>query len=259
VCHTHEALTGVREISLPAALPTGGYGIAVRWIVGLCLLVVSLCGCAEASDEDPATRAAAVATPSRALVYLAADRGDAADLGSLLADGGDPDASGPGNRSAITAAAYGGHVEVVRLLLEAGADVNAQDDSRANPLLSTGETGNVEVLRVLLAANPDLARTNRFGGTALIPAADRGHVEVVRALITTGMDIDHVNNLGWTALLEAIILGEGGHEHTEIVGLLIDSGADVNLGDGAGVRPLSHARQRGFSGIARLLEAAGAR
>ena len=68
-----------------------------------------------------------------------------------------------------------------------------------------------------------------------------------------------MNNLGWTALLEAIILGEGGREHSEIVQLLIDAGADVNIGDGAGVLPLSHARQRGFTEIVRMLEAAGAR
>ena len=95
---------------------------------------------------------------------------------------------------------------------------------------------------------------------ALIPAAERGHVEVVRYLLTeSDVDVDHVNNLGWTALLEAIILSDGGPAHQEIVALLIEHGADVDLADGDGVTPLAHARSRGFDEIAALLEAEGAR
>jgi uncharacterized protein len=82
----------------------------------------------------------------------------------------------------------------------------------------------------------------------------------VRYLLTdTGVDVNHVNRLGWTALLEAILLSDGGPRHQEIVALLIEHGADMDLPDGDGVRPLAHARARGQARIARLLEAAGAR
>jgi hypothetical protein len=43
------------------------------------------------------------------------------------------------------------------------------------------------------------------------------------------------------------------------VALLIENGADVDLADGDGVRPLAHARARGQHAIVRLLEEAGAR
>ena len=72
------------------------------------------------------------------------------------------------------------------------------------------------------------------------------------------MDVDHVNDLGWTALLEAILLSDGGPRHQEIVGMLIEHGADVDLADGDGVRPLAHARARGQREIAALLEEEGA-
>ena len=91
----------------------------------------------------------------------------------------------------------------------------------------------------------DLKSTNRYGGTALIPAAERGHVETVRTLIEAGVDVDHVNSLGWTALLEAIILGDGGAAHTQIVQMLVSAGARTNLADRDGVTPLGHARSRG--------------
>jgi ankyrin repeat protein len=145
---------------------------------------------------------------------------------------------------------------VVRLLVDAGADVDLQDDSRANALLVCGETGDVAVLREVLRGDPDLTRTNRFGGTALIPAADRGHVDAVRALLATGIDIDHVNRLGWTALLEAVILGDGGPAHQEIVELLVEAGADVRIADRDGVTPLAHARERGYDAMVRILESA---
>ena len=61
-----------------------------------------------------------------------------------------------------------------------------------------------------------------------------------------------------TSLLAPLRLRDPGPRHQEIVRLLIDAGADVNLADADGVSPLAHARQRGQGGIERLLLAAGA-
>ena len=81
---------------------------------------------------------------------------------------------------------------------------------------------------------------------------------MVRALLETDIDVDHVNNLGWTALLEAVILGEGGPPHQQIVRALVDAGADVDLADRDGVTPLAaRAAARGYAEIVRTLEAAG--
>ena len=79
----------------------------------------------------------------------------------------------------------------------------------------------------------------------------------MRILLGTAIDKDHVNKLGWTALLEAVILGDGGATHTEIVRLLVDAGANVNLADRDGVTPLAHAKRRGFAGMVSILESKG--
>jgi ankyrin repeat protein len=105
----------------------------------------------------------------------------------------------------------------------------------------------------------DLKSTNRYGGTALIPAAHHGHPEAVRILLGTAIDKDHVNNLGWTALLEAVILGNGGPVHTEILRLLVEAGANPNIADREGVTPLAHAKRHGYAAMVRILEARGAR
>lgn len=70
---------------------------------------------------------------------------------------------------------------------------------------------------------------------------------------------DHINDLGRTALLEAIILGNGGERHRQIVDMLLKAGANPDLADREGVTPLEHARSRGYREIERSLPAAGGR
>ena len=78
-------------------------------------------------------------------------------------------------------------------------------------------------------------------------------------LLKTTIDINHINNLGWTALLETVILGDGGAKHVEIMGLLLQHGASVNLADRDGVTPLAHARRRGYAEMVQLLQKSAAR
>jgi uncharacterized protein len=183
---------------------------------------------------------------------------DAAQIQALLSHGADIDARDEARRTALLIATHGNRIEVARALIEAGADVNAKDRINDSPYLYAGARGHLELLTMTLAHGADLRSTNRYGGTALIPAAERGHVDTVRTLIEAGVDVDHVNNLGWTALLEAIILGNGGEHHQQIVELLVKAGAYVNLADQDSVKPLQHARSRGFREIEAFLVAAGA-
>ncbi|MCX4783517.1 ankyrin repeat domain-containing protein [Streptomyces sp. NBC_01264] len=192
--------------------------------------------------------------PADPTLLAAAGSGDADAVSAALAAGADIEAYDEHRRTPLLLAALGDHVAAAEVLVAAGADPNAQDERDDSPWLVTGVTGSVRMMRTLLPARPDLARRNRFGGIALIPAAERGHVDYVRALLReTEIDVDHVNRLGWTALLEAVILGDGGRAHQEIVELLITAGATAHLPDGDGVTPLEHAERRGFTQIAGLL------
>ena len=220
---------------------------SVLFALLLAVLSASACG----STDDPGDSG----PPAARELIGAAARGDLGTVRRLLAAGANVDARDASGRTAVTAAAGNEHPAVVRVLVDAGADVDLQDDDRNNPLLLCGENGNVALLREVLRGRPNLRATNRYGGTALIPASDRGHAEMVRALLQTEMPIDHVNRLGWTALLEAVVLGDGGRDHQEIVRLLVDAGADVTIPDADGVTALEHARERDYDEIARIIEA----
>ncbi|EFG05631.1 Ankyrin repeat-containing protein [Streptomyces clavuligerus] len=188
------------------------------------------------------------------LLLDAAGRGDDAGVRAALAAGADVGARDGELRTALLLAALGDHVQVARTLIAAGADPDAQDRRHDSPWLVTGVTGSVAMMRTLLRGAPDLRLRNRFGGVSLIPASERGHVAYVRAVLReTDIEVDHVNDLGWTALLEAVILGDGGQDHQEVVALLLAAGADPQLADSEGVTPLRHAERRGFEEIAGLL------
>jgi ankyrin repeat protein len=199
------------------------------------------------------------ANESEREMIASAERGELAAVKKLLADGARIDARDQRGRSALLAATHRNRVEVARFLIQEGANVNAKDFIQDSPYLFAAAEGRLEILKLTLAAGADLKDTNRYRGTGLIPAAHHGHVEAVKLLLATSIDKDHVNNLGWTALLEAVILGDGGATHTEIVRLLAEAGADVNIADRDGVTPLAHARKSGYSGMVHILSAAGAR
>ena len=189
----------------------------------------------------------------------ATQRGDRATVLELLQQGADINVRDVQGRTPVMIATYQHHTDMVRTLLQAGADVNICDNNKENPLLHAGAQGWLDILRLAIEAHADTRLTNRFGGISIIPASERGHVEIVRELLArTDINVNHVNNLGWTALLEAIILSNGGKAHQQIVQLLVDHGANVNLADKDGVTPLQHARERSFTEIERILLQAGA-
>jgi ankyrin repeat protein len=193
------------------------------------------------------------------LLLAAAAAGDVAGIHAAIAAGANVNARDDDGRTGLLIATQARQPEAFQALIDAEADVDLQDDRLDNPFLYAGAEGILDILRLANDAGADPAITNRYGGIALIPASERGHVETVRYLLSeTDVDVDHVNKLGWTALLEAILLSDGGPRHQEIVRLLIEAGADTDLADKDGVKPLSHARARGQREIAAILEAEGA-
>jgi ankyrin repeat protein len=210
--------------------------------------------------------AAAQTAPTRAelAVYAglheAAAKGDVAEIESLIKDGEKPNIQDSKSRTPLHVAAYLKQHAAARALIKAGANPNALEIDRYDVVTIAAVANDLEMLKIALEGGASAKNiTSRYDGTALIAAAHLGHAEVVRILIAAKAPLNHVNNLGWTALMEAIVLGNGGPNHTATLKALVEAGADVNIADRQGITPLQHARRRGYVEMARVLEAAGAR
>ncbi len=193
-------------------------------------------------------------------LHAAAARGDVAEIEARIAAGEDKEATDGRRRTPLHVAVYQRRREAARALLRLGADPNRLEIDRYDIITIAAVANDVPMLELALegGGNPK-AVTSVYDGTALIAAAHLGHADVVRTLIAAGAPLDHVNNLKWTALIEAIVLGDGGSNHTDTLRALVEAGADVNIPDGNGATPLALARGRGFRGMVAILEKAGAK
>jgi ankyrin repeat protein len=197
---------------------------------------------------------------SYAGLHAAAAKGDVGEIERLVAAGENIDVQDARSRTPLHVAVFAGRHAAARALLRLGANPNALETDRYDIVTIAAVQNDVEMLKIALAggAKADTI-TSRYDGTALIAAAHLGHAEVVRLLIAAKAPLDHVNNLSWTALLESIVLGNGGKNHVDTLKALVDAGANVNMPDRAGVTPLAHARERGYSEMVKILLAAGAK
>ena len=109
---------------------------------------------------------------------------------------------------ALTAAAYNGHLQVVRLLVDKGADVN--------------QPTYPEFHKTLPPHTGDRASEHVHYHNALSAAAHSRHREIVRFLVDKGANID-----GWAYSMPVLSSAVFGQDMW-IVRFLVDKGADVN-------------------------------
>lgn len=172
-----------------------------------------------------------------------------------LKKGTDVNTTDVSKRSLLLIATNNTHIEMAKLLIKYGADVNQQATNLDSPFLYAGASGQTELVQLFLAHGARFDIFNRYNGSALIPACERGHVETVRLLANTkGYPINHINRLGWTALMEAIVLGDGSKKYQQIVQILKDAGANMDIADHDDVTPLQHAQSRGFTAIVAIIK-----
>jgi ankyrin repeat protein len=221
----------------------------------LLVLALSLVYSAQAQVPPSAAEAARYSG-----LHAAAHNGDVPAIEKLPAAGVAVNARDGHGRTPLHVATFARRREAIRSLVRAGADLHLLENDRYDCVTIAAVADDEETLRLLLSlgASAKLV-TSRYDGTALIAAAHLGHDGVVKQLIGAGAPLDHVNNLHWTAVIESIVLGNGGPRHQETLRALIQAGANLQLTDRHGQTPLALARARGYRGMVRLLEGAGAR
>ena len=95
----------------------------------------------------------------------------------------------------------------------------------ANNIWISAKKGDIESIKEHIAFGTDLnSKGSSRDETALIIAACNGHYEVVKLLVNEGADLNIQNDEGVTAQFCAVFFGQ-----LEIVQILSDSGADPNI------------------------------
>ncbi len=145
-------------------------------------------------------------------------------------------------------AAYYGEFERVKTLLESGADVNAWRSLGSGdhtPLMYAVYMGHFEVSKIFIEAGADVNAAHSTDHTVLYHALESYQLRanIIQLLIDAGVNMDHTP-LTWAIKFSRRTAGEKS-EVPEIIGILIDAGADVNERDKTGLTVLMATAYRG--------------
>lgn len=200
---------------------------------------------------------------------------DDADLVTrLIAVGADPQAVNDYGSTPLVEAAEVGNPVVIERLLGAGADANVRGADGETPLMIAARTGGVDAARLLIEHGADVnARETWRDQTAVIWAAAQKQPAILKLLLEHGADPNARSAIndwprqvsaepremfrpygGMTALMYAAREG-----CAECARVLVEHGADPDVGDPRNVTPLIVALDNLNFEVAAELVAAGAK
>ena len=145
-----------------------------------------------------------------------------------------------------------GSSEAVHLLLKAKASIDAVDRDGMTPLCYAILEGHAAAAERLVNAGASINQTGS-GYSPLALASEYGHAEIVRILLNMRADVEMISDDGTSALYVASQEGHG-----ECVQALLGGGARVRHATPEGRTPLHAACQSGAPDVVRLLLDAGA-
>ena len=127
------------------------------------------------------------------------------------------------------------HLEIVELLLsQRDIMADAKDDEGDTPLMLAARVGHTATMKLLMdRKDANKNHRNECGHTALIYAARASEEKIMEILLAyEDIQINAQDDVGVTAVIT---------DHTEIIRLLIEKGADFTLADRYGSTPVVYA------------------
>jgi ankyrin repeat protein len=171
-------------------------------------------------------------------IHLLASKGNIDKLRQLLENENacqDIDGRNSNWETALYSASAAGKCDAVKLLISSGAKVNARARKRFSPLHAAARFGHLEVLEELINSGAGLEKVTIRRMTPLALAARYGQTDCAHMLLRHGANWSGNGGdmFGRTPLHWAIKSG-----HDDIVSLLLEAGADVNVVDNFGKTPI---------------------
>lgn len=173
----------------------------------------------------------------------------------------------------LVIACYYGKMRLVKELIKANTDVNLINNEDDTPLIAACKGGHINVVKELVEAganvnqakydcywshpremDPDESKVHckikkRFEcETPILVACENGNVELIQLLINEGADVNVSKHLAGTPLINACEVGD-----ICVVELLLQNGANVSLIDVDGKTPLRIARVKRHFDIIKIL------
>jgi len=189
------------------------------------------------------------------LMYASA-RGHLEIVELLLKNKADINKKNSKDMTALMYASLHEYPKIVKLLIEKGASINNKDNNKFNAfMLANKNTHSSNKADLILIQKSLKGRENllKKNFKELLEASKNGNLKKVELLLKeNNVDINEKDSIGDsignTALMEACEYG-----HLEIVKLLIEKGADVNLDNNFGITALMYASKKGYLKIIELL------
>ena len=161
---------------------------------------------------------------------LACENGSAAMVDRLLKAGANPNAVLRRGQTPLMIASRTGSVDTVRALLDHGANVEAKEETKGQTALMWAiDEQHSDVVNLLMDRGADLNAKSKSGFSPLFFALRNGDAALVKTLLASGINVnDKVPGSQGNALLLTIA-----NPNVELARLLLELGADPNLGNGA--------------------------
>ena len=163
----------------------------------------------------------------------AAMKRDVATVRTLIDQKADVNAPGADGTPALHWLVRVNDFETTRRLIRAGADPSKPNRYGVTPMSLASANGNAEMIALLLEAGANANVSDRQGETALMTASSVGNIDAVKTLLDHGATVDARDPaFQQTALMVAVRAN-----HPDVVGLLIERGADVKMQTRTGATP----------------------
>ncbi|XP_068620849.1 ankyrin repeat domain-containing protein 50 [Battus philenor] len=218
----------------------------------------------------------------RTALHYAVEQGHAGIVQLLINAGCKVEITAGDGLTPLHIAVMKNYVEVAKLLIAAGSNVNYKTHEKMTPLHFAASRGFYELVKILVANGAYIEARDTSERTPLYLASGRGHADIVTFLISVGSNVNGEEIHGYTPLCEAVwqrytavvevLLRAGAritHSHKllhnaiiqrqeEIVHMLTNRGAGINLHNDNGDTPLLLAARLSQPNVAHILLRKGA-
>lgn len=126
-------------------------------------------------------------------------------------------------------------VDIVQYFIDQSADLTIVNDKGISLLTLAVASGNIEILKLLITKKEIQAHIDE-APFVLICAAFKGYTEVIKILLQVGASIDIIDDCGYSPLIYAVQ-----ENHIETATYLIEAGADLSVKNNDGATALDFA------------------